>query len=160
MASCVRETMVVLHASLLLMLAALLPLSSALDAKWTPNGEAPAPFSTRARQEMGIDPQSFAGQTQATKPVSTGTFGLVVGSLLTMYLCNNWKIVLVLQELVMTLLKPLLVSLGAAKEQKAKQARAVQAEAARKARIARLKKSAAASSVVEDDEDDDDLEET
>jgi hypothetical protein len=47
-----------------LLLASCLLGAGALDAKWTPNGEAPAPFSTKARQEMGIDPTAFAGQAQ------------------------------------------------------------------------------------------------
>jgi hypothetical protein len=47
------------------LVACLLAGCEALEAKWTPNGEAPAPFSTKARQEMGMDPAAFAGQAQA-----------------------------------------------------------------------------------------------
>ena len=143
----------------------LLPLAAGLDAKWTPNGEAPAPFSTRARQEMGIDPQSFAGQTQATKQV-TGTLGLSVGSLLTVYICNNWKLVIMLKEFIMTLLKPFLNSAAAKREAQARMDRAAAADSARKARLSRIQamgtaaKSTKKEEAAEDENsaDDDDLE--
>ena len=67
----------------------------ALDMKWTPNGEAPAPFSKKAREQMGIDPSSFAGSAQ---PVARGsTLRLGVGSLLVLYMTHNWNAILALQ---------------------------------------------------------------
>ena len=46
-------------------LLSLYKLRGGLDAKWTPNGEAPAPYSTNARQQMGMDPQAMAGMAGA-----------------------------------------------------------------------------------------------
>ena len=63
-------------------LGTVLTLRGGLDAKWTPNGEAPAPFSTKARQDMGIDPAAFAGQTQAPgAPPVGGSLQFTIGAL-------------------------------------------------------------------------------
>ena len=56
-------------------------LTTALDAKWTPNGEAPAPFSTKARQQTGMNPAAFAGQGQAPLTPPSGGLRLTLGSL-------------------------------------------------------------------------------
>mmetsp|Transcript_44057 Transcript_44057/g.115776 ORF Transcript_44057/g.115776 Transcript_44057/m.115776 type:complete len:143 (-) Transcript_44057:134-562(-) len=116
-------------------------LTTALDAKWTPNGEAPAPFSTKARQEMGIDPAAFAGQAGSpVTPPGGGSLQLTLGSLLVVYLANNWKIVLALQEFILAMLKPFF-SAQDLKREKAEQAEVVAAAAAaRTARAARLSK--------------------
>lgn len=84
------------------LLLAVLTCAAGLEAKWTPNGEAPAPYSTKARQAMGMDPAAMAGMAgAAAAPVSPGgTLKFNLGCLLVVYLCNNWKIVLAVQELV------------------------------------------------------------
>jgi hypothetical protein len=69
-----------------------------LDAKWTPNGDAPAPFSARARAEMGMD-EAPGGRR---KPVRADNWsdGLKVnlGALVALYLANNWNVALNLQK--------------------------------------------------------------
>ena len=119
-----------------------------LDAKWTPNGEAPAPFSTNARQQMGIDPAAFAGQTTAQQPLqvpgATLRFNLV--TLVAVYLANNWKLVLAVQDIVMKLLQPFLSAQTQRKEAQAEAARLDSVAAARKARLERLKRQQAGDS--------------
>ncbi|KAL3913382.1 MAG: hypothetical protein SGPRY_007999, partial [Prymnesium sp.] len=106
----------------------------AIDMKWTPNGEAPAPFSTKARQQMGIDPQAFAGGTSpATGGGSTLRFNLAM--LLSIYLANNWKVVLALQQLLQSLIAPFLGSLSARSAAAAADSERLRLEAARKARV-------------------------
>jgi hypothetical protein len=125
-------------------------LRGGLDATWTPNGEGPAPFSTKARQEMGMDPTAMAGGA------TTGAGGgLQMGSvmLLVMYLANNWNVALAVQAFIMKLLAPLINSISA--RQKANQLQA--AAAAKKARLAARKarlKAAAAKDDAEEDGDD------
>jgi hypothetical protein len=58
------------------------------------------------------------------------------------YLANNWKLVLALQEFVLGILKPLLNAQEAKKEQAARSEAAAAQAKARKARAARLKKAA------------------
>ena len=112
----------------------LLALRGGLDAKWTANGESPAPYSTNARQQMGMDPQQMAGQMpgmpgqQQAPPQAPGAmlqFNLL--ALLVIYLANNWKIVLYLQDMVMTILQPFI----GAREARAAEAARAQREAGR-----------------------------
>ena len=139
----------------------------ALDAKWTPNGEAPAPFSTNARTQMGMDPAAMAGQAgQPTAVPPAGSIMKFTGfNLLIMYLCNNWKIVVALQEIIMGILAPVLGGMESRKKAAEVAAKAEAAAAARKARLARLKSQAGgrsavgktkAASLADDDDDDDD----
>ena len=107
----------------------------AIDMKWTPNGEGPAPFSTKARQQMGIDPQSFA-QAPNIKSVTT-RMGLA--SLAVMYVTNNWCIVLALRDWLTRLFEPIFRAMRAQKEQKERLATAKAAEAARTNRVNRLR---------------------
>ena len=127
---------------------ALLALRGGLDAKWTPNGEAPAPYSTNARQQMGMDQQAMAGMAAggagaapAPAPGATLHFNLI--ALLVMYICNNWKVVIALQEMIMKLLSPVTGAIGVRKELQAKQAASAAAATAREARLARLRASTA-----------------
>ena len=124
-------------------LLSLYKLRGGLDAKWTPNGEAPAPYSTNARQQMGMDPQAMAGmaggQQGAPAQAPGAAFKFSLLALLVMYICNNYKIVEAVQEIVMKLLKPFLDAKAAKEEAAAKQDAADAAAAARKARAARLK---------------------
>ena len=147
-------------------LISLLALRGGLDAKWTPNGEAPAPYSTNARQQMGMDPQAMAGAMggaggapQAPPPAPGATLRFSLCSLLVVYLANNWKLVLALQDVILKLLAPFLNAAEARKEVAAKEAARAAAATARAARAARLKaaggsKKAAASD--HDDAEDDD----
>merc|ERR1719152_890430 len=90
----------------------LLALRGGLDAKWTPNGEAPAPYSAKARQQMGMDPQAMAqamggaGGAQAPAAAPGATLRFSLASLIVMYLTNNWKLMIALQDFVMKLLQP------------------------------------------------------
>lgn len=115
----------------------------ALDAKWTPNGEAPAPFSTNARNAMGIDPAAFADGTTAGAPPKGAALRFNVGALLIVYLANNWKAVVALQEMILKLLGPLLGASAARSEAAAKLSSDAAKAAARKARVARLAAEAA-----------------
>ena len=109
--------------------------SSALEASWTPNGEGPAPYSTKARQAMGMDPAAMAGTLAAA---GGGTARLGMYSLAVVYLTNNWNVVIALQRIIMKLLEPFLKAAGAAKAAKeCASLEAVQAEA-REARAKRL----------------------
>merc|ERR1712087_934251 len=109
---------------------------AALDMKWTPNGEAPLPFSTKAREQMGVDPAAFAGSQQR---LSGGTVGLGLSSLAIISLTNNWNIVLMLHELVRQMLQPLFTAIQSKQEQKKRVQSAAAAEQARKARLNRLR---------------------
>lgn len=112
----------------------------AIDMKWTPNGEGPAPFSTNARQQMGMDPAAMAGGAPAA-PVGGGLqFG--VGALFVMYLANNWKVVVALQKVLGSLLAPLLGAAASRRDQAEQLAAAKKAEAARRARVERLARAA------------------
>lgn len=62
--------------------------TSALDAKWTPNGEAPAPFSTNARQQMGMDPAAMAAG--AVPPGGSVMLPFNLGALLVM-VCRHGR---------------------------------------------------------------------
>ena len=147
------------------MLLSILPCCLALDAKWTPNGEAPAPFSTSARNQMGMDPAAMAGQAgQATAiPPAGSIMKFNVVTLLIVYLCNNWKLVAGLQDIVMSLVQPLLGAAESRKQAAAAAAKAEAAAAARRARVSRLKATGGSRSAVgkakaaaDDDDDDDD----
>jgi hypothetical protein len=118
--------------------------SFALDAKWTPNGEAPAPFSTNARQQMGIDPSAFAGQARGPPAVPPKGVGLQfnAGALLVMYLTNNWKVVIALQQIILKLLQPFIGAMDQRRDAQEKASKAATAEAARQARLSRLKSKA------------------
>lgn len=125
-----------------LTLLACLCVGNALEASWTPNGEGPAPYSTKAREAMGMDPAAMAGQPAAA---GGGTARLGLYSLAVVYLTNNWNVVIALQQLIMKLLAPFLKSASAAKAAQARAAaEATQAEAreARAARLAAKRKSA------------------
>jgi len=124
------------------LLLAVLTCAAGLEAKWTPNGEAPAPYSTKARQAMGMDPAAMAGMAgAAAAPVSPGgTLKFNLGCLLVVYLCNNWKIVLAVQELVLKLLRPTLAARDAKRDAAERQATIKSTATARKARLERLKK--------------------
>ncbi|KAL1514565.1 hypothetical protein AB1Y20_003659 [Prymnesium parvum] len=115
----------------------LCPPCEAIDMKWTPNGEGPAPFSTKARQQMGMDPGAFAGQT-AVAPKS-GMLGFSLGMLLSIYLANNWKVVMAVQALVQSLIAPLISSVNSRRAAAASASERLQLESARKARLERLK---------------------
>merc|ERR1719261_2423555 len=107
--------------------------SLALDMKWTPNGEGPAPFSKNAREQMGMDPAAMAGEPAAAQ--GGGTMKLRLGALLVVYFTNNWNVVIALQGALQRLMGPMLLasaSKGAAK------AKAADAAAAKRARAARL----------------------
>ena len=63
-------------------------------------------------------------------------------NLLVVYLCNNWKLVVALQEFIMAILAPF-IGAAESRKQAAEAAAKEQAAAARKARLARLKAQAA-----------------
>lgn len=112
--------------------------SLALDMKWTPNGEGPAPFSKNAREEMGMDPAAMAGEPAAAQG-GGGTLQLGLGALLVVYFTNNWNVVLALQGALQRLMGPMLLasaSKGAAKVQATDAAAAKRARAARLSRLA------------------------
>jgi len=114
------------------------PASFALEAKWTPNGEAPAPFSKRARENMGMDPSAFAGG--ASQPVARGsTLRLGFGSMAVLYLANNWNVVIALKAMLLSLLEPVFRALSSQKTRAKAAAAAASAEEARLARLERLK---------------------
>jgi hypothetical protein len=151
---------VALPGSLAASMPALLALRGGLDAKWTPNGEAPAPYSTNARQQMGMDPEQMAqmagagaggAQAPAAAPGATLRFSLL--SLAIIYLTNNWKLVDGLWAFIMKLLQPLLSSMDARREAQAKATAAEAAKAARAARLARLSATKAKASSAADDEE-------
>ena len=116
-------------------------LAGALDAKWTPNGEAPAPFSTKAREQMGIDPSQFAGGAPAPASGGGSTLKLGMGMLAAIYLANNWNVAVALQGFLLKLLGPLLASMRDSQAQKARAADAALADDVRKARASRLRDS-------------------
>lgn len=133
--------------------------AEALDAKWTPNGEAPAPFSTKARQQMGMDPAAMAGAAAATAVAPGAAFKFNLFALLVMYLCNNWKVVMAFQEVAGTLLQPLFGAMETKKQQAEAAAKLKAAADARAARLSRLKAQGSAaknraSSMADDDEED------
>ena len=109
--------------------------SAALDMKWTPNGEAPAPFSTKQREAMGMDPSAMAGgQPGQPEEPTGGTLTLGLGALLVVYVTNNWLLVQPLVNVLQGLLGPLLGAAAAPKPAR----KAVSAKDAQKARAARL----------------------
>ena len=120
---------------------ALLRLRGGIEATWTPNGEAPAPFSTRARQQMGMDPGAMAGGAQPGPGGGGSRLGLSMAAVI--YLCNNWTIAVALRALLMKLLAPLLKALGSRRQAAAQQAQAAAKKQALAARKARLKAAAA-----------------
>jgi len=126
----------------------LLRLRGGLDAKWTPNGEGPAPYSTKARQQAGMDPAATAGG--AAPAAGGGGMKLTFIMLLVMYLANNWNIAVAIQAFVMKLLAPLLNSYSARKEASEQQAAAATKKALLAARKARL--NAKAKKAEEDEE--------
>jgi len=133
---------------LVVLLFALVTCAAGLEAKWTPNGEAPAPHSTKARQAMGMDPAAMAGMAGAAgAPVSPpgGALKFNLGCLLVVYLCNNWKIVLAIQELVLKLLRPTLAARDAKRDAAERQSAIKATATARKARLQRLRQSSSKS---------------
>merc|ERR1719291_539445 len=104
------------RAHVLLALGSCCVLARALDMKWTPNGEAPAPFSTRAREQMGMDPSAFAGAEPSAAPGSTLRLG--VAMLAAIYFANNWNVVIAMQAVFSRLIDPLLALLRKGAEQK------------------------------------------
>lgn len=144
-------------------LVALLALRGGLDAKWTPNGEAPEPYSTNARQAAGMDPAQMAGaaagmpgQPQGAPPAPGATLQFSLLALLVFYLANNWKLVQGIQDIVMKMLAPFINASAVRKETQAKEAAADAAAAAREARAARLRaaksKSSSKKAAADDDE--------
>lgn len=163
----------------LLIATVLLPSCSAIDMKWTPNGEAPAPYSANARAKMGMDPAAMAGQAQGAPLTPPGaglpfTIGALVrrrssspspemsGSTVHMtmvshslrsqvmvYFANNWKVMIALQEMIMVLLRPFLKAMDARKVAQERHSQQVAQAAARRARAERLTKKR-----VGDDDDD------
>ena len=122
---------------LALVLVALASRAIALDAKWTPaegTGDGPAPYSTKAREAMGIDPAQMAGGGQAA-PKPGGTAGLFLSMMGVVYFANNWKIAESLMNVGMGLAAPFLAQRAAAAEA------AVAAE--NKARMARVREARA-----------------
>eukprot|EP00325_Prymnesiales_sp_UTEX-LB-985_P026815 CAMPEP_0174722486 /NCGR_PEP_ID=MMETSP1094-20130205/38579_1 /TAXON_ID=156173 /ORGANISM="Chrysochromulina brevifilum, Strain UTEX LB 985" /LENGTH=133 /DNA_ID=CAMNT_0015923355 /DNA_START=67 /DNA_END=468 /DNA_ORIENTATION=+ len=111
----------------------------AIDMKWSPNGEAPAPFSTNARKAAGIDPAAFAGQTQAPLTPPGSSLQLTLGALIVVYLTNNWKLVLALQEVLLGMLKPFFKSMEDRKVRSESLSLAQSQAEARKARAARAR---------------------
>jgi len=93
---------------------------------------------------MGVDPAAFAGQAQAPLTPPGSSLQLTLGALIVVYLANNWKIVLALQDVLMVALKPLFKTMEDRKVQKEALSVAQSQADARKARAARLAKSAAA----------------
>ena len=123
---------------LALVLVALASRALALDAKWTPaegTGDGPAPYSTKAREAMGIDPAQMAGGGQAAAPKPGGTAGLFLSMMGVIYFANNWKIAESLMNVGMGLAAPFLAQRAAAAEA------AVAAE--NKARMARVREARA-----------------
>ena len=88
---------------------------------------------------MGIDPRAAAAQAQAAAVPQGGMMTFSVGMLLTIYLANNWKMVLALQQLVGSMVEPFLSAAAARKAASVAAGEALQLEEARKARLARLK---------------------
>lgn len=116
-----------------------LSFSAALDMKWTPNGEGPAPFSTKQREAMGVDPSAMGGQPgQQPEATQGGTLTLGLGALLVVYFTNNWLRVQPLMDVLQGLLGPLLGAAAAPKPARAKAASAKDAQKARAARLSRL----------------------
>ena len=110
--------------------------SLALDMKWTPNGEGPAPFSKNAREQMGMDPAAMAGEPAAAQ--GGGTMKLGLGALLVVYFTNNWNVVIALQGALQRLMGPMLLASASKGAAKAKAADAAAAKRARAARLSRL----------------------
>lgn len=125
--------------SILLLVLSFSAATSAIDARWTPNGEGPAPYSTKARQQMGMDPGAFAGQGMAPPRKGGATLGFSLGMLLTMYLANNWKVVEALRKLLFSIIAPLLGAVNERRSAAAADAERLQLETARLARLERLK---------------------
>lgn len=112
--------------------------SAALDMKWTPNGEGPAPFSTKQREAMGMDPSAMmGGQPGQPEGPQGGTLTLGLGALLVVYITNNWLLVQPLMNVLQGLLGPLLGAAAAPKATRAKPS-AAEAQKARAARLSRL----------------------
>ena len=103
--------------------------------KWTPNGEGPAPFSTKQREAMGVPPDAMAGQPAAP---SGGTFGLGLGALIVVYFTNNWNVVIALQGVLSKLLGPIMGAAAAKQASRARATNAAQAAQARSARLSRM----------------------
>ena len=121
----------------LLLLCCTLCSSLALDMKWTPNGEGPAPFSKNAREQMGMDPAAMAGQPAAARG-GGGTLGMGLGALLVAYITNNWNVVLALQRAMQRLLGSLLLASASKSVARAQTTDAAAAKRARAARLNRL----------------------
>ena len=121
---------------------------AAIDMKWTPNGEAPAPYSTKAREAMGMDPAAMAGLQQAGQKAPLAppgaTLPFTLGCLLIAYIANNWKVALALQEMIMIVLRPFFKQMEAKKAASLKAAELASQAQARRARAERLKSKAPA----------------
>ena len=129
--------------------------------------EAPAPGAATAllalrggQMPPGMDPQQMAqmggggmpGQQQGTPPAPGATLKFNLMALFVVYLANNWKLVLVVQDIILKMLSPFLNSAAARKEEQAKVAAADAAAAARRARAARLKAAKSKAAAADDDE--------
>ena len=109
---------------------------------------------------MGMDPSAFAGQATGQPLVPPKGVGLRfnTGALLVMYLTNNWKVVIALQQLILKLLAPFIGAMDQRRVAQEKAAKAASLDAARQARISRLKSKAAkkptaAAALADDDEE-------
>ena len=91
-----------------------------------------------------MDPAAMAGMAggggaaaPAPAPGATLKFSLV--ALIVMYICNNWKVVEVLQTMVMKIIAPMTGAMEQKREASAKLAASEAAAVAREARLARLR---------------------
>ena len=92
-----------------------------------------------------MDPGAFAGQTQApAAPGKSGVLGFNLAMLLSIYLANNWKIVLAVSDVLKGLVAPFIGAAAARKAAAAAATERLQLEAARQARLERLKAKTAA----------------
>lgn len=88
---------------------------------------------------MGIDPAAFAGQNAAHRGASGGSIGFSISMLLVVYLANNWKVVIALQQLLMHLIDPLIQANRARQAAASSRLQLSQMQKARQARLDRLK---------------------
>ena len=107
-----------------------------------------------------MDPQAMAGMMggqgggKPAPPVAPGaTLKFNLFALLVVYIANNWKLVMALQDMVMKLLQPFLDAKSARAAETAKEEAAAAKAAAAKARAARLKAQASSAPAAADDDD-------
>jgi len=135
-----QSRMVASRAAVLLLAVCCCTFCAAIDMKWTPNGEGPAPFSTKARQQMGMDPGAFAGQEQqAPAAGKSGMLGFSMGMVLSIYFANNWKIVLALQDVLRGLIAPFAGAAAARKAAATAASERLRLQTEKAARLERLK---------------------